>query len=57
MTYIADVIYTKQIGESWTLCDAGGYCVHADGTLAYHPVLFVERPALYPLWEPEEVKK
>jgi hypothetical protein len=45
------MIYVKKIGDSWTFCDERGNCVHADGSLAYHPDLFDERPAGYPVYE------
>ena len=44
-------IYVKQIGGSWTFCDEYGYCVHADGELAYHPDFFDKRPSGYPLYQ------
>ena len=44
-------IYVKQIGSSWTFCDEYGYCVHADGELAYHPDFFDKRPSGYPLYQ------
>jgi hypothetical protein len=45
------MIYVKQIGNSWTFCDGNGYCVHADGSPAYHPDFFDKRPEGYPLFE------
>jgi hypothetical protein len=45
------MIYVKQIKDSWTLCDDRGRCVHNDGSLAYHPDFFTDRPQGYPLYE------
>ena len=44
-------IHVKQIGSGWTFCDEYGYCVHADGELAYHPDFFDKRPSGYPLYQ------
>lgn len=50
-------IYVKQIGSSWTFCDEYGYCVHADGELAYHPDFFDKRPSGYPLYQEAAIEE
>ena len=48
------MIYIKQIGNSWTFCDSRGVCVHADGSLAYHPDFFKVKPVGYPEYKAAE---
>ncbi|HRJ76390.1 MAG TPA: hypothetical protein PLX90_10340 [Anaerolineales bacterium] len=48
------IIYVKKIGDSWTFCNENGYCVHADGSLAYYPDFFDECPQGYPIYGEEE---
>lgn len=38
------MIYTKQINESWTLCDENGNCVNLDGDLTYVPLFYDKKP-------------
>ncbi len=49
-----EIVYTKQIGDSWTLCNELGHCVDYGGSLVYHPFFFQEKPDGFPVY-PEEL--
>jgi hypothetical protein len=50
------VIYIRQIGNSWTLCNKYGHSVDWDGEFTYHPYFYNEKPEGYPLYEKEKEK-